>query len=87
MALFANMCVTLWGSIIVFGKNPDDIYLLLISRLCYMYMLCICSIYHEFVGHYSVVSYENVHLPTGRPDFPDGNRGKLSVLNITYFVV
>jgi len=43
MALFANMCVTLWGSIIVFG-------------------------------HYSVVSYENVHLPTGRPDFPDGNR-------------
>ena len=37
------------------------------------------------LGHYSVVSYENVHLPTGRPDFPDGNRGKLSVFNITYF--
>ena len=37
------------------------------------------------LGHYSVVSYENVHLPTGRPDFPDGNRGKLSVTKITHF--
>ena len=39
----------------------------------------------NFLGHYSVVSYENVHLPTGRPDSPDGNRGKLSILKITYF--
>ena len=38
----------------------------------------------NFLGHYSVVSYENVHLPTGRPDSPDGNRGKLIMLKITY---
>ena len=50
-----------------------------------MYIVFICSIYYEFLGHYSVVSYENVHLPTGRPDFPDGNRGKLSETKITYF--
>ena len=87
MALFANMCVTLWGSIIVFGKNPNDTYSLLISRLSsnllssHVYVQFIMN----FLGHYGVVSYENVHLPTGRPDSPDGNRGKLSVTKITHF--
>ena len=52
-------------------------------KYCNSFHSCV---YIQFIvnilGHHSVVSYENVHFPTARPDFP----GKIFVTIITYLL-
>ena len=53
-ALFANLCITLWGSIIVFGKKKDLLRIVIFYEYPFIEIVLICMHDILFVK-YSIV--------------------------------